>query len=299
MKRAVLSIFFSILFLSLSFASDNYPRSFKKCLTALNTVPKTELLAHVDQVVTLHGLKENEEARLLLLDNLLSNSDFIEILSKNDHSVAALKLKNLINQGSSQEYYKQAIRIIERRSPPRALTYILLARQNLVPAYMPAPQHLPPDAFKEKTHQSKRVSEALSVLFESDPTIRPLHFTRRLFAYMGRAVGLSQIEKYNLTNNFILELRRQIAEHNALIKYARLNGFKRERLSQYSYHPLLETAEDGTFIICGTKKCPYYFAITSDSDNARFYIVHRGESSAAFDINTWSQYPRIREALPN
>jgi len=299
MKRAVLGFFFSILLVSLSFAGNSYPRGFKKCLIALSAVPKKDLLDHVDQAVTLHGLKDHEEARLLLLDNLLSNPDFIEILSKNDHSVAAIKLKNLINQGSSQEYYKKVIQIIECRSPPRALTYILLARQSLVPAYMPAPHHLPPDAFKDKAHLSKRLSEALSVLFEGDATLRPVHFTRRLFAYMGRAEGLSQIEKYNLTNNFIVEFRRQINEHNALIEVARLNGFKRERLAQYSYNPLSEIAEDGTFIICGTEKCSYYFAITSDSDNARFYIVHRGQSSTPFDINTWSQHTRIREALPN
>lgn len=299
MKRAVLGFLLSILLVSFSIAATPYPRGFKKCLLALNTVPKKDLLVHVDHAVTLHGLKDHEEARLLLLENLLSNLHFLELLSNSDNSLAALKLKNLINHGSSQEYYKQVIQIIERRSPPRALTYILLARQNLVPAYMPAPLHLPPDAFKAKTNLSKRVSETLSLLFEGNPNMRAAHFTRRLFAYMGRAAGLSQIEKYNLTNNFILEFRRQIDEHNALIEVALLSGFKRDRLPQYSYNPLPKAADDGTFIICGTVKCSYYFAITSDADNARFYIVHRGLSSAPFDINAWSQHTRIREALPN
>ncbi|MEZ4815219.1 MAG: hypothetical protein R3A80_08465 [Bdellovibrionota bacterium] len=295
MKLSSLFLFFFIQFAAFPSQAAKITVRLRNCLLALKTEGDTKsVVDQLNQAFENLSLNTFEEAKLIALENLLQNDEFRNSL-QNQRGEAHLKFKALINRGASQAFYKKSIYLIEKYSPPHALSFILLAKQNLIPAFMPAPGHLPPGALKENPKPSKLLSDALSLLFEDEPTIKPAYFTRRLFAYIGLYPELTQREKYNLTVNFILELRKKQSEYNQLVDRARMHGTRTERVALYSFYLYPEAASDGTLFICGTLKCNYFFAITLDS---KFFIVHRGPSSNSFEIEKWATHKRLREALP-
>lgn len=279
---------------SFAFADDvTLPRGLKTCLAKLASVstPANKVVSIFEQATGVKGLRESETARLVLLESLLKSPSYLLNL-QDVKGVAATKLRNFINQGASQLFYQRTIELIEQYSPPHALSYILLAKQSLLPAYMPAARNMPEGAVQENPRLTRLLVAGLEFIFEKNLHMKPVHFTRRIFAYMARNSELDQSEKYNLVTNLILEFRRQVsAFNNRLIQD---HGEEALVIKPYSYFASPEVSADGTRFICGNVHCGYYFAIKEDG---RFFIVHRDHTSIKFDPDTWDQHIRVREAI--
>ncbi len=269
------------------------PRGVKSCLARLSSSSGAKILDNFDHALLIRGLKENEKAKLLLLESLLKNPGFHSAIA-DPRSPAATKFRSFITLGASQDFYKKVIDLLEEYSPPHAFSYILAVKQNLLPTYMPSPNHMPRAALQENPKRTRLLIAALELIFERNLYLKPVHFSRRIFAYMSRFPDLTQSEKYNLTANLILEFRHQVATHNELLAKGHGGEKNMTPISLYSFHLSPEVAEDGTRFICGTSHCAYYFAITLEGG---FFIVHRDYTSLKFDPNKWNQHVRVREAV--